>query len=67
MLDVWKDPKHEQASQSGVGPHINCYKAEFSLIGELNLYILTEKKSLSWKCVELFLQDMVLWAVENSI
>ena len=29
------------------GPHIYCYKAEFSLVGKLNLYILTEKKSLS--------------------
>ena len=54
-------------SQSGVGPHINCHKAEFSLIGELNLYLLTEKKSSSLKCVERFLQDMVLLAVESSI
>ena len=38
----------------GVVPHMNCYKAEFRIIGKMNLRILKQKKFSSWKCVEYF-------------
>ena len=42
-----KLPNKDLGHSIWVRPHINCYKANFSFVGKLNLCILTEKKSSS--------------------